>query len=124
MVDDDADYAAAVSSYLEANGCRVLLAQNGREGLKLAKLERPDLIIMDIMMEERTEGFFTVREIRHTEGLESVPIFVLSSLYEDVPDFKVAPAKGWLAHDQFLRKPVHLPELLEKIRQFLNRGAK
>jgi len=122
IVDDDADFVEAVSSYLEANGCKVLKAHSGRQGLKQAKLERPDLIIMDVMMDERTEGFFAVQEIRRTPELKSVPIFVLSSLYEQVPDFRIQPDSSWLGHNQFLPKPVNMPELLEKVRQFLDRG--
>jgi CheY-like chemotaxis protein len=123
IVDDDADFVEAASSFLEANGCIVFKAHNGREGLKQARLERPDLIIMDIIMDERTEGFFTVREIRRTPGLESIPIFVLTSLYEAVPDFRVPPDTCWLAHDQFFSKPVNMAQLLEKVREFLNRGS-
>jgi CheY-like chemotaxis protein len=122
MVDDDADFVEAVSSFLEAHGCKVLKARDGREGLKLAKIERPDLIIMDVMMNERTEGFFAVQEIRRTPELKSVPVFVLSSIYQQIPDFRIAPDAGWLAHDQFFSKPVNMPELLEKIRQFIERS--
>jgi DNA-binding response OmpR family regulator len=124
IVDDDADVVESVASFLEANGYQVLKAHDGRAGLKLAKLERPDLIVMDIMMNERTEGFFTVQAIRHTAGLESVPIFVLSSLYEQVPDFRIAPDSDWLAHDRFFPKPANLPELLEEIRRFLDRSGR
>jgi CheY-like chemotaxis protein len=85
-------------------------------------MERPDLIIMDIVMSERTEGFFTVQEIRRTPELETVPIFVLSSLYSQVPDFRISPDSGWLAHDEFLSKPVDMPVLLEKIRQRIPAG--
>jgi DNA-binding response OmpR family regulator len=123
IVDDDADFVEAVSSFLEMNGCQVLKAHSGRDGLRQAKLNRPDLIIMDIMMGERTEGLFAVQEIRRTPGLESVPVFVLTSMYEQVPGFRVPPGKSWLAHDQFFHKPVDMPELLGKIREFLNRGA-
>jgi DNA-binding response OmpR family regulator len=75
------------------------------------------------MMDERTEGFFTAQEIRRTPGLESVPIFVLSSLYEQVPDFRVQPDSSWLAHDHFFPKPVNMQELMDKVRQFLDRSA-
>jgi len=102
---------------LEAHHYVVLKAHDGREGLRLAKLERPDLIIMDIIMNERTEGFFTVQEIRRTVELKTVPIFVLSSLYSQVTDFGIPPDSSWLAHDEFLPKPVNMPELLEKIQR-------
>jgi two-component system alkaline phosphatase synthesis response regulator PhoP len=123
MVDDDADFVEAVSSFLEANGYQVLRAQDGREGLKLAQMEHPDLVLMDIMMKERTEGFFAVQQLRRTPGLEEVPIFVLTSLYEQVPDFRIAPEASWLAHDEFFPKPVDLETLLGRVRRCLQERA-
>jgi len=117
IVDDDRDFVEAVSAFLEAHNYVVLKAQDGREGLKLAKMQRPDLIIMDIIMNERTEGFFTVQEIRRTTELETVPIFILSSLYSQAPDFGIPPNSSWLAHDEFLSKPVNMPDLLEKVQR-------
>ena len=119
IVDDDRDFVEAVASFLEAHDCVVLKAGDGKEGLKLAKMEHPDLIIMDIVMNERTEGFFTVQEIRRTAELKTVPIFVLTSLYAKVTDFGIQPDSSWLAHDEFFAKPVNMPELLEKIRRRL-----
>ncbi len=116
IVDDDSDFVEAVSFFLEQHGFTVLKAADGGQGLKLARVERPDLILMDVMMNERTEGFFTVQQIRRTPELAGVPVFVLSSIYEKEPEFKVAPQSGWLAHDEFLAKPVEMPQLLEKIR--------
>jgi len=117
IVDDDADFTEGLAFFLEQHGYTVFTAQDGREGLRLARMERPDLIIMDIMMNERTEGLFTIQEIRHTPELKHLPVFVLSALYEQVPDFRIAPDAGWMAHDEFLHKPVNMPQLLEKIRQ-------
>ena len=85
--------------------------------MKLAKMEHPDLILMDIMMDERTEGLFTVQEMRRAAELKDVPIFVLSALYSKVPDFEIRPDRGWLAHDEFLSKPVDMSQLLEKVQQ-------
>jgi len=119
IVDDDADFAEAVSFFLESHGYTALKARDGAEGLRLAKMERPALIIMDIIMTERTEGFFTVQEIRRTPELEDVPVFVATSLYSKVADFRVSPESGWIGHDEFFSKPVDLPRLLEKIRQYI-----
>lgn len=123
IVDDDADFAEAVASFLEASGYQVLQARNGTDGLKVAKAERPDLILMDIMMRERTEGFFTIQEVRRTPGIKDVPIFVVSSLYSHVPGFRITPEASWLAHDAFFPKPVDPPQLLEKIRERLGEVA-
>jgi len=123
IIDDDADFAEALGAALEAAGFRVLRARDGHQGLKLAKLEAPDLVLMDIIMSERTEGFFAIQEFRRTPSLASTPIFVLSSLYDAVADFRVAPEAGWLAHDAFFSKPVDLEELIRAIRQRLGLNA-
>lgn len=117
IVDDDTDFVEAVACFLEADGLTVFKAYNGEEGVKLAKLERPDLILMDIMMNERTEGFFAIREIRRHPSLGNVPIFVLSSFCTRLPDFEIPSSGGWLSNDMFFAKPVDLKHLLEKIRQ-------
>ncbi len=120
VVDDDRDYSESLSTFLRAHGYRVVQAFDGREGLKLARLEQPELIVMDVIMNERTEGFFTVQEMRHEPSLDGVPIFVASSLYAQVPDFKIEPDRGWLAHDEFFAKPVDLDALLGRIAARLN----
>jgi len=115
MVDDDRDFGESTAAYLRAHGLEVEHAYDGRAGLKAARLRRPDLILMDIMMDERTEGFFTVQQMRRDPELREVPIFVISSLYRDVPDFRIEPDPGWMAQDEFLPKPVDLDALLERI---------
>jgi CheY-like chemotaxis protein len=117
IVDDDRDFAEAVACFLEANGLMVFRAHDGKEGIKLAKMERPDLILMDIMMGERTEGFFTIQEIRRDPALRDVPIFVLSSFCTRLPDFEIPSSGGWLAHDMFFAKPVDMVQLMENILQ-------
>jgi DNA-binding response OmpR family regulator len=123
IVDDDEDFVEAVSSFLETKGYEVLKAHDGRHGLTLAKLERPDLMLVDIIMSERTEGFFAIQEIRRTPELSAAPVFVLSSLYSDIADFRVPPESGWLAHDEFFSKPVDMERLLERIRSRLGDSA-
>lgn len=115
IVDDDADFVESLSVCLESHGFRVIAACDGGEGLKLARMEDPDLVIMDIVMNERTEGFFTIREMRRDSRLQDVPIFVLSSLYSDNGGFQVQPEAGWLAHDEFMPKPPDVAELIRKI---------
>jgi len=117
IVDDDHDFVEAISYFLERNGFTVLRAHDGAEGVRVAKMQRPDLILMDIMMKERTDGFFAIQEIRRDPVLKSVPIFVLSSFCTRLPDFEIPSSGGWLAHDMFFAKPVDTAQLLEKIRQ-------
>jgi len=123
IVDDDQDFVEAVACFLEANSFTVFRAHNGPEGIRIAKMERPDLILMDIMMNERTEGFFTIHEIRRDPALKSVPIFVLSSFCTRLPDFEIPSSGGWLTHDMFFAKPVDTAQLLERIRQRVGAAA-
>lgn len=119
IVDDDIDYLESMSVFLRSNGFRTLKAKDGVEGLKLARMESPDLIIMDIVMNERTEGFFTIQEMRRDSRLKTVPIFVLSSLYASDRAFKIQPEAGWLAHDEFISKPPDMSVLLAKIKEHI-----
>jgi len=123
IVDDDADFRQSLAFFLESHGYTVRQAADGRQGLLLARLERPDLIIMDLMMSERTEGLFAIQELRRSADLPQTPIFVVSSLYAKVPDFRVPPEQAWLGHDEFFSKPLDLPRLLEAIRRRLSTEA-
>lgn len=118
IIDNDAHFADAVAYFLTARQFTVFRAETGEEGLRLAKMERPDLILMDIIIGERTEGSSTIQEIRRTEGLKSIPIFILSLNCVSLPDFQT-PGSGWLPDDLFLQKPVNLVQLLEKIHNTL-----
>jgi CheY-like chemotaxis protein len=115
IVDDDPDFVESVAAFLEAHGHEVVRARDGREGLELARRRPPDLVLMDVMMGERTEGFFAVQQLRREPALARVPVFIVSSLYQDVPGFRIRPDAAWTGHDEFLAKPLDLDLLLEKI---------
>jgi DNA-binding response OmpR family regulator len=123
VVDDDPDFSASVATFLRVQGYEVLQARGGRQGLELARRHPPDLILMDIMMGERTEGLFTVRQIRRDPALERIPIFVVSSLYTDLPGFRIRPEQGWMGHDEFFPKPVDLDRLLACVEAHLAGSA-
>jgi two-component system, OmpR family, alkaline phosphatase synthesis response regulator PhoP len=123
IVDDDEDLVEVTAQFLQANGYTVLKAHSGADGVRAARQERPHLILMDIMMSERTEGFFAIQEIRRTPDIASVPIFVVSALCGRLPDIDVPPHGGWMSHDLFLSKPVDMAVLIEKIRQRIGAPA-
>ncbi|MGA2261190.1 MAG: response regulator [Acidobacteriota bacterium] len=117
IIDDDRDFAHAIEALLQSSGYQVRCACNGRDGLHLAKTLRPDLILLDIMMTERTEGFFMLQEARRVPELSQTPVIVVSSIYADQPIFRVSPEAGWLPADLFLPKPVDPARLLAEIRR-------
>jgi two-component system alkaline phosphatase synthesis response regulator PhoP len=112
IIDDDPDFVRAVGHLLRSAGYAVATASNGRDGLAHAKTARPDLILLDVMMQDRTEGFFTLEQIRDVPALRTTPVIVISSIYSDHPVFRVSPESGWLPADLFLPKPIEPARLL------------
>jgi CheY-like chemotaxis protein len=112
IIDDDSDYVRSTQALLESSGYKVRSAANGRDGLQLAKTMEPDLVLLDIMMSERTEGFFVLQEMRRTPALSNTPVIVMSSIYADERSFRVDPEAGWLPANLFLAKPVEPARLL------------
>ena len=122
IIDDDRDFVCALEALLQSSGYQVRSASNGRDGLHLAKTLRPDLILLDIIMAERTEGIFLLQETRRVPGLNATPVIVISSIYADQPIFRVSPEAGWLPADLFLAKPVDPGRLLEEVRRLTDPG--
>ncbi len=81
-VDDDPDYREVVRTLLENNGYEVTEAASGEEGIELFKKKRPDLVIVDLMMEEVDSGTSFVKELRLLGN--TAPIFMLSSVGENL----------------------------------------
>jgi CheY-like chemotaxis protein len=117
IIDDDTDYVRAIQVLLESSGYKVRSASNGRDGLQLAKALEPDLVLLDVMMSERTEGFFVLQEMRRAPELCNTPVIVISSIYSDEPSFRVDPEAGWLPANLFLAKPVEPAKLLAEAKR-------
>jgi CheY-like chemotaxis protein len=117
IIDDDPDFVSAIGALMESAGYGVQSAVNGREGLQMAKTLQPDLILLDVMMTERTEGFFALQELRRIATLSRTPVIVISSIYTEEPVFRVSPEAGWLPANLFLPKPVDPARLLEEARR-------
>jgi CheY-like chemotaxis protein len=117
IIDDDSDYIRSIQALLESSGYKVRSAANGRDGLQLAKTLEPDLVLLDIMMSERTEGFFVLQEMRRVPALNNTPVIVVSSIYSDERSFRVDPEAGWLPANLFLAKPVEPARLLAEAKK-------
>ena len=81
-VDDDRDFRDSMRAVLEANSYIMVEAATGEEGLKVFKQEEPDLVIVDLMMEEVDAGTALVKSLRAANS--SVPVFMLSSVGDDL----------------------------------------
>jgi CheY-like chemotaxis protein len=103
---------------LESNGYRVSTAASGSECLDKVSALRPDLIILDMMMESESVGFDLSRELRNSEYTKNIPLVMITSVNELIP-FRVAPDRTWLPVDALIEKPVEAPLLLDVVNRIL-----
>lgn len=113
-IEDDPDYREAIRAMVEAGGYVVVEAMTAEEGLLRYKETKPDLVIVDLMMEEVDAGVGFVKEIRALR--QDVPVFLLSSVGESLlmnKDYRD------LGLSSVLQKPVSSETLLSMIRSRL-----
>ena len=122
LVDDDADFTELNRMVLEKNGFTVLTAYNAKEGVEKARRERPDVIVLDVMMTTPTDGFHVTYELRNSEETRQIPILMVTSVNQTVA-YKFEPDATWLPVDCFVEKPVKPEKLLEEIRRRLPKNS-
>ncbi len=110
IVDDDVEFAQLLEFNLERRGCETRIAYQGMDGLRLARTESPDLILLDLMLPDL--GGLSVCEILQNQpSTRDIPVFILSAL-----DQKWAASKsGKAKFAKFFRKPVDQKLLSETI---------
>lgn len=122
LVDDDREFVQSNSDLLEANGYSVLKAYDGTSGLDVAVSEKPDLMILDVMMSYDSEGFDISRKIAKTEELKHMPVIIVTGVSgEKHLPFTFTPDKTWLPAEQVLNKPVKPGHLLDTIRKIIEK---
>ena len=113
VVDDDPDFVQISRTILEADGYEVLEAANGRQALEVTRRDKPDLVLLDVMMSTTLEGVDVCREMRADPDMKDVPIVMVSSIATseyaaEFPDNEHIPIDTWIS------KPVQ-PAVLLKI---------
>jgi twitching motility two-component system response regulator PilH len=123
VVDDDPDVRLFSVTVLEENGYTPLEAENGEEGLKIIKAEKPDLVLLDILM-PRQSGIRLYRELKTTKSLKDINVIVLSGVAKKtflrsqraLTDFGGAEVPE---PEIYLEKPVEPEELAEVLKKVL-----
>lgn len=116
LVDDEPDILEIIGYNLSAEGYEVITAENGAEGVKLAKKKRPQLIILDVMMPEM-DGIEACEQIRKIEGLEKTVITFLTARGEDYSQMAGFDAGA----DDYITKPIKPKVLVSKVKALLRR---
>lgn len=124
IIDDDPDMVLAAEMTLEAAGHEIFTAASGTEGLKKVKEVRPDLIILDVMMDTTTEGFQVSLQLRSPDSesefieFRDIPIIMLTAIHTTTP-LRFGPDHDYLPVDVFMDKPLDPDLLLAKVEKLL-----
>jgi phosphate regulon transcriptional regulator PhoB len=118
IVEDDRDILEMVKYNLREEGYVTVSALNGEDGVNLSRRERPDLIILDIMLPVM-DGFEVCRALKSDEATARIPIIILSAKSQETD--KVVGLE--LGADDYVTKPFSPRELIARIRAIMRRGA-
>ena len=115
IVDDDPLIARILKDPLEREGYRVQVASHGLEALEVVKVNKPDLIILDILM-PLLDGFKTARLLKFDKKFKDIPIIVLTSRATEGERRIGEKVKA----DEYLFKPFRPPQVLNVVKRYLN----
>jgi len=114
LIDDDVDFVKATTKVLESKPYEVIVAFDGKEGLEKARSEKPDLVLLDILM-PKVDGFAVADQFKKDESLSKIPVVALTSFSDSYGQpfaFEVS---------DFIQKPVSPKDLLAKVEKHLER---
>ncbi len=116
VVDDEVDLVKTLRFSLETEGYTVLASYNGEDALNLARKERPDLVLLDIML-PKLDGYKVCRLLKFDERYKHIPILILSAKTQE-KDKIIGMETG---ADEYVTKPFDMDELIGKIKGYLSK---
>lgn len=114
VVDDEPDVVSLLTLMLKSQGYEVLAATDGQAGLEKARTEKPDLILLDIML-PRLDGYKVARMLKYDEKFSHIPIIMLTAKVQE-KDREMGLEMG---ADEYFTKPFDTSVLLAKVKQIL-----
>lgn len=119
LIDDDVDFVDANKTILEKAGYDVVVAYQGDEGLQKSRNEKPDLILLDVIMPVK-DGFSAAEQLKKDPELGKIPVLMLTAFSSKGPGSGIPVGRGFtLATEDYLEKPITPQDLLDKIRKYL-----
>jgi two-component system, OmpR family, alkaline phosphatase synthesis response regulator PhoP len=116
IVDDEVDLVETVRFPLEMEGFDVLVSYNGEDALSQARKEKPDLIILDLML-PKLDGYKVCRLLKFDEKYKHIPILMLTAKTQE-KDKILGVETG---ADEYITKPFEMDYLMEKVKAYLNK---
>jgi two-component system alkaline phosphatase synthesis response regulator PhoP len=122
LVDDDADFVASTKMVLESENYQVIVASNGDEGLRKARGEKPDLILLDIIMPIE-DGFTAAEQFKKDPQLADTPVLMLTSFSQKGSGTGIPRGRGLsLEAEDYIEKPVSPQDLLAVVAKYLKKS--
>ena len=119
VVDDDPDLVETISIILKSKKYDVSAAYDGVEGLEKARNEKPDLIVLDVMMPQK-DGYTLCKELKADPDLSGIPVLLLTAVVANIPTTRFTQQMGMETEaDDYIDKPVEPQLLVERIEALL-----
>lgn len=121
VVDDEPDMVEMIKAALESASHQVIAAFNGKEGIEKAKKEKPDAIVLDIMMPEK-DGFAACKELKGDPACKDIPILILTAVGEHFANTRYAKSMGLeLEAEDYVDKPIDPKLLVARLAKLLKK---
>jgi CheY-like chemotaxis protein len=118
IVDDDPDFVDITTRVLKASGYETVTAANGAQALAAMRQEKPDLVLLDIMMSTALDGLDVSDEMQSDPELKDLPVIMISSI-ADTEYAAVFPTDGYVHMDAWISKPIQPEDLLKKVGRYV-----
>jgi two-component system, OmpR family, alkaline phosphatase synthesis response regulator PhoP len=121
IIDDDSDYGDALKIVLENHGYTVQHVLNIQDGRDSVDTQKPDLIILDVMMEKHTDGFDLCSDLKSDQTCSMIPILMVTAVTEKT-GFKFSPKTDgdYCLADDYVPKPVPVADLLFRVNNLIS----
>ena len=116
IVEDEQDFVESITMILESAGYEVIWADDGDQCFALLEFEKPDLIIMDVMMRTITEGFNVLYELKSSTEYRTIPVVIVSAIDKHT-GFSID--KNFIKAEEFLGKPLNPEVLLNTVKRLI-----
>ena len=120
VIDDDENFVTAITPVLRSKGHKVDAAYSKEEAIEKIDRLKPDLILLDIMMEKLTDGFDICYKLKHDPEMKKIPVLAVSAVTKET-GFRFSPVTDgeYFEADDFVEKPIKPTDLLERVEKLL-----
>jgi len=121
LIDDDVDFVESTKIFLESKPYEVVVAYDGDEGLRKAREENPDLILLDVIMPVK-DGFTAAEQLKKDPQLSKIPVLMLTAFAAVGGETSIPVSRGFsLETEDYIDKPVTPDELLARVEKHLKK---